>query len=465
MKLRFRKLRKALMGARGVFQGLTGRVSKPLPGYARGRPFRPDRPSQSPGRLSYDQIEYVMMDAQVRVAYQTIEALLLSREFILTRPDESEESRAVYDFIDTVFKSMKTDMRTVRRNLYQAFIYGSSVNEVLYEYMDGRVGISDILPLHPSTIHHDGAWVYDEGTGELLGVRQDLTGASSILYNAGGAGDLIPVDKLLIYSFNPPLGEVEGSSILTEIYDHVDMKQSSIKWLLVYLQKYENPVLIGKASNPQYKDELLSQLELIEEGLSKITIGREDEVQVVESQHRGDAFFEFIKYNDNMILRRFFLGTLLFGQSDKASGSYSQSQTQLEVSRLILDGVHMDIARAIQGLINRLVAWNFGEEHLKYAPRAEFESLEEKDLHSVLQTLQPYASSLIIDPTSEWFQGLLEAYVNRASGLNLNLVEQDAGDEALEDLPPGDDETTRSLTETLQQTREAIRNAWKRHGG
>lgn len=429
-----------------------GRVSRRPPRTPRRR--RPDTPPLIGERLDYRQIRFLLTDTQVRVAYQTLEYLLLSKGFILNRPDDSEESRMIYEFIDEALRGMRTDLRSLRRNLYRALIYGCSVMEVIYKASGGRVVPDQVIPVHPATITED-SFLYNDD-GEFQGVRQSLTPYVTFLSGGGDPG-VIPPEKLLIYSFDSEFDDPRGQSILYTLYDNVDMKHHALRWLLIYLQKYENPVLIGKAGNPQYKEDLLRQLESLEEGLSKITIGREDDVMVVESQHRGDAFFEFIKYNDNMILRRFFLGTLLYGQSDKASGSYSQSQTQFEVTRMILDGVHEDIARSIQGLIDRLVAWNFGEEYLKHAPRAGFERLMEKDLHGVLEALQPYATSLLIDTSAEWFLNLLEEYLGQATGLNLNLhQDEDAG---LEELPVPDEAPE---AESLEESRSRLKALWRR---
>ena len=426
------------------------RASKPYP--KRLRITRPDIPPRIGERLNYRQIQFLLTDTQVRVAYQTLEYLLLSKEFILTRPDDTEESQMVYDFIDKALRGMRTDLRSLRRNLYKALVYGQSIQEVIYKVEGGRVVPERTVPVHPATVTDD-SFIYND-EGEFMGVRQTQTDYATIPVQAS---EVIPPEKLLIYSFDPEFDDPRGQSILYTLYDNVDMKHHALRWLLIYLQKYENPVLIGKVGNPQYKDDLLAQLESIEEGLSKITIGREDDVMVVESQHHGDAFFEFIKYNDNMILRRFFLGTLLYGQSDKASGSYSQSQTQLEVTRMILDGIHEDIARAIQGLIDRLVAWNFGERYLKHAPRAGFERLMEKDLHGVLEALQPYATSLLIDTSAEWFINLLEKYLGQATGLNLNLhQDEDAG---LEELPVPDEAPE---AESLEESRSRLKALWRR---
>lgn len=401
--------------------GDQGRLSRLYPrSRLRGR-VRVDRPPRFGGRLSFDQIEYLLMDSQVKVAYQIVESLLLSREFTLVRADDSDEAGGVFEFVDGALRGMRVDLRGLRKELYRALLYGFSVNEVLYGFRDGRVVPLDVVPVHPATLQGEDCWVYDEGSGEFLGVRQDLGGSDFVFDANVGRGELIPREKLLIYSFDAAHGLVEGESILREVYDHVDMKQAALRWLLVYLQKYENPVLVGKSANPQYKDELLAALESIEDGLSKITIGRDDDVQVIESSHRGDVFFEFIKYNDNMIFRRFFLGTLIMGQSDSASGSYSQSQTQLEATSLILDGVHMDIAKEIQGLVDRLVAWNFGEDAVRLAPRVGFEPLQEKNLSQVLTTLQPLVKDLVVDPDSQWFQDVLEAYLKNAAGIQVDL--------------------------------------------
>ena len=112
------------------------------------------------------------------------------------------------------------------------------------------------------------------------------------------------------------------------------MKQKILSWYNVFLQKHEGPTLVGKTSNPMYKDLFREQLDEIREGRANITVGIEDDVSVLESAHRGEGFKEAINYHDTMIYRKMNIGTMILGQENGA-GAYAQSHPQSNSYQLI----------------------------------------------------------------------------------------------------------------------------------
>ena len=62
----------------------------------------------------------------------------------------------------------------------------------------------------------------------------------------------------------------------------------------------------------------------------------DEDVGVLESSHRGETFFKTLEYKDNEIFRRYYLGNLLLG-SQSTTGSYAQSQTQLEFGKIVIE--------------------------------------------------------------------------------------------------------------------------------
>ncbi len=427
---------------KSIIGSVTSRGSRDAPLRVRG--YRRERPRQVGSDLTLEQIKYVMRDTQVETAYHLFESFLLSRQMTLKknrREDRGDMGGDVESFVSDIYERLIGFERRLRRDIYTAILYGFSAHEIIYttKEINGRIllTIDDLIPIHPETVYYDDSFIFDEDTGEFLGLKQNIP------YHRQDEEDVpeyIPREKLLFFSFKSHFNDPRGRSILAGIYDNVQFKEDAMRWLLIFLQKHENPTLVGKVSNPANKEGLLRSLEMIDEGLTKITVGKDDSVELVESSKNGDAFFEFIKYNDNVILRQFLIGTLLLGQSDKASGSYAQAMTQESVLRTALEGIHKDIAGSINEVILRLVEYNFGEDAVKSAPLIEFETFTDRHTIELLQALQGYATGLLIDTDSEWFKKLIEYSIQDATGESIPLSPETrvAPVNDLEDLPPGE---------------------------
>ena len=83
---------------------------------------------------------------------------------------------------------------------------------------------------------------------------------------------------------------------------------------------------------------MLLSFEDIADGAVGITMGANDEVGVLESSHKGETYFSTLQYKDNQIFRRMFIGNLLMGDNSQ-TGTYAQSQTQLEFGNMVFDGI------------------------------------------------------------------------------------------------------------------------------
>lgn len=390
----------------------------------------------------YQDYREMLQDPQVKVGLSLLQMFFLSREFHIEAGGEDQIDEDARDFIKDLFNDMKTPFRNVRKNLYTALPYGFSANEMVYQVReDGKIGIKGIYPIHRRTLDHVDAFEFDDN-GELVALHQNDT------YLIGTA-TAIPIDKVLLYSFDSEFDDPRGNSVLDEIYDNVYIKKKILKWLAIFLQKHEGPTVVGKLENAKFKNDMQEQLEELAEGRTNITIGKDDDVSILESSHRGEAFFNAIQYHDNQIFRRLFLGTLLFGQAD-TSGSYAQSQTQIDVTKMLLDGVHEELAAAIQKITDQLVSWNMSQAK---APKISFEKFEDKDIISLLNALKPYFDSFVLDPKATWFSEVIAVAVKELSGVDVdpsNLIENmDEGEYQNPESIPGDEDAPLSNSQIV----------------
>ncbi len=362
------------------------------------------------GKKTYAEYKETMRDSQVKVGLTILQLFLLSREIHITPGGSDKIDKEAQEFVETnLFHDMKSSIRQVRKNIYTALQYGFSAQEIVYGIRDdGKVGIENIHAIHRQTLDHPDTFVFDKG-GEIVALNQK-----------SGQNDStsIPFEKVLLYTFDMEFDDPCGNSLLEEIYDNVYMKKRNLKWLAIFLQKHASPFLLGKlgAMGEKFKDIMRQQLEEVSEGRTQMTVGSEDEVQILESKNKGEAFFKSLQYHDVTIFRRFFIGTLLLGQMD-TSGSYAQSESQIDVTKMLLDGVHEEIAGRIQHFTDRLCEWNYSQAQ---APKVSFEKFEEKDIVKLLDALQPYARDMLIDLEADWFGEVLSMVIKEHTGLEVD---------------------------------------------
>lgn len=381
----------------------------------------------------YRDYREMMEDPQVKVGLSLLQMFFLTRELHVEAGGEDEIDEQARDFIKDVLHDMATPLRNVRKNIYTALPYGFSASEVVYQIRgDGHIGIKGIYPIHRRTLDHRDAFEFDDN-GELIALHQ----RDNYLI---GTGTPIPIDKVLLYSFDCEFDDPRGNSILDEVYDNTYIKKKLLKWLHIFLQKHGAPFMVGKVEQERFKDLLREQMEEVSEGRTQMTIGQNDSVEMIESGKDGTAFFNALQYHDNQIFRRLFLGTLLFGQAD-TSGSYAQSQTQIDVTKMLLDGVHEEVAAAIQKITDQLTNWNFSQAK---APRVFFEKFEDKDILGLLNALKPYFDSMILDPNAKWLSEVIATAVKEMTGVEVDkdsLVENMDEDEYLNpESIPGDED-------------------------
>jgi hypothetical protein len=365
----------------------------------------------NPDELNYNDYQEMLRDPQIKAAERLIVYSLLSKKFHITPASERPEDVEIADFVREVFNNLKTPFRQVRKDLYSAITFGFAVSEVNYEFVDyiGKIVIESIRGVDIETLWRD-CFTYDQ-YGNVKTVTQTI-GLDKIS---------IPGDKCIIFAFDELFGNKYGRSILRACYDDHFMKHQILIWAAIFLEKHEGPTVVGYESElGSNSEEMQKNIDSIHEGTAGFTAKPGEKYEILESQHRGEAFMQFINYHDNMIFRTFLIGSLLLGQAEAHGGSLAQSQTHDKTLGVFLDGIHQDLANSIQEAIRNLVDLNFVT---RVYPKFEFESFEEKELLSLLSALQPYADKFMIDKTSSWFFQLLKRIMDEYADIEITEEE------------------------------------------
>lgn len=375
----------------------------------------------------------VLLDTQVSTGFDILKYILSSKQWVLVANEKDEQG--VYDFINTMFFNMETELTEIVKQAITAIPWGFSVHELIYDLnSDGKLIVKNALPIHIKTLQNE-PFTYDDN-GELVSIHQS--------YN--GEDIEIPRNKVLKYSFNANYDEDYGNGLLYDFLPIVEDKLNINEWLMTFLEKHESPVLYGKTSNPVSRDAMLNGFEEIQQGTTGMVVGSEDELGVLESSHRGETFFQTLQYKDNQIFRRYYLGNLLLGDNSQ-TGTYAQSQTQLDFGKLVFDGILEEIANCIQKqIINPIVEANYGD--ITLSPTISFDKFTSGDIQGLLNTLKPLIDTGIIDSDNETVHDTIKLLIKQETGLNYENETVPLEEEF--QLPPNGDELTTNIIDNIE---------------
>ena len=342
----------------------------------------------------------IMRDTQVATGFEILKYLLSSKQWILT---DTNEDSTVYDFIYDMLINMNTELNTIVKQMIAAMLWGFNIHEIIYDVKNGYIVVSDLVPVHIKTLQQN-PFVYDDD-GELIAIHQ--TGQN---INVD-----IPINKVLLYSYNSLFDEKEGHGLLYDFLPIVEDKENLMDWLMTFAEKNGSPTLYGKTDNPTSRDELLLAFEDISDGTTGLVVGGEDEVGVLESSHHGETFFSTLQYKDNQIFRRMFIGNLLLGDNSQ-TGTYAQSKTQLDFTQQVYDGILEEIANVLQEqLINPIVEFNFGPG--VNAPIISFDKFTAGDMEKLFNIIKPLIDSGVVDSENSAVQESLALLFKSEAGV------------------------------------------------
>ena len=351
--------------------------------------------------LTYDTGITILKDITVSMAYDSLKYLLSSKQWVLVANDN--DTVGVNDFINDMLFNMDTELNEVVKRMIESLLWGYHIEELIFDINDdGQIYVKNILPLAIKTLQNE-PFIYDKN-GELISIHQEYDDEEVE----------IPINKCLKYTFGDYSSDY-GHGILLDVKDIVEYKINTTDWLLTFLERHSLPSLVGKTDNPVSRDEMLNAFADMENGTLGMTVGLTDEVNVLESSHHGETFFNTFNYLDNQIVKRFYIGDLIMGSSND-TGSYARSNTQLEFGQLIFDGILEEIANCIQKqIVNPIVEWNFGDIGL--APTIGFDKFSSGDIQGLFTVIKPLIDSGVIDSENEAVQDSIALIFKKETGL------------------------------------------------
>ena len=391
--------------------------------------------------VSYKESLEILNDDQVKTAYLIFTHILCSKKYNLSSPDDNTE---VLDFIDNMFKDMEIEVIDIVRYILSGVLYGFSANELMFNVNEEqKLTVRNVIPINQSTLENK-PFNFDDN-GDVVSIHQTPPNDKAID---------IPVEKILLYSYDKSFDNPYGRGVLRQLKPIIREKKDLNNWLMTDSKRHASPLLVGKSDNPSSREGMLDAFDDINAGATGITVGLEEVIESVGGNGSADDYKTVIQMKDNQILRLFFIPDLLM--SSNTTGSYAQSNTQLEFLYIIYNGILEDIANVIQRqVINPIIRFNFGEE--VKAPIFSFDKFDDTDYKTIFEIINGLVSNGTIssddgavhETISKLFRSTVDVEYNQED--NRDIIEDFS-------MPPVNGETATEDILTNIDTMENIGN-------
>lgn len=376
--------------------------------------------------VSYKESLEILDDDQVKTAYLIFTHVLCSKKYNLSSPDDNND---VLNFIQDMFKDMEIEMIDIVKYILSGVLYGFSVNELMFDINEEtkKLTVKNVIPINQSTLENKPFNFNDDG--DVVSIHQTPPNDKAID---------IPIEKILLYSYDKSFDNPYGRGVLRQLKPIVREKKDLNNWLMTDSQRHASPLLVGKSDNPSSREGMLDAFDDINAGATGITVGLEESIESVGGNGSADDYKTVIQMKDNQILRLFFIPDLLM--SSNTTGSYAQSNTQLNFLYIIYNGILEDIANIIQRqLINPIIKFNYGDT--VKSPIFSFDKFDDTDYKTIFEII----NGLVSNGTISSDDGAVHETIGKLfrSTMDVEYNRENDSDDIIEDfqLPPVDGET------------------------
>ncbi len=335
--------------------------------------YNPDDLLIKKGRDVYDKM---MRDDQVKACVQFKRDAVTSRKYDFDKkPAESGDGfDPEHERIEKFFKHVIAEMDMPFKDGLDAILTGMkngfSITEKVYKEIDWDGspywGIKKLVLLPFWSF--DGGIVAKQGTSDVTEFRQRV---------GGRAIATIPRDKVVYFVHQPDIDPLYGESDLKAAYRPWWSKDIAIKFQNVHLERHAGGFITANVkdaavlTDPKLKADLKQTLQNVS-ALTAILAPVGVDIELV-APARTDAYDKAIQGYDKAIAKSVLVPNLLGLSEQGDTGSYSQSQTQLEVFYWVLDNIVIRLEDALnRQVFAPLALENFGT---KDYPKFRFDPL------------------------------------------------------------------------------------------
>lgn len=370
--------------------------------------YNPDSLLSFKGSGVYDKM---LTDDQVKAVLQFKQHAVISRDYYFDVPKDPETGaedkgqREIADFLRYSIGHMRGSFVDNLLEILSALKYGFALLEKIYAVIEyeGRSywGLKD-MKLRPFD-SFNGGFITDQH-GNLVKIIQNIS-----LEEVE-----IPLSKAIHFVHQPDVDRHYGESDLRTAYRAWWSKDITIKFWNIFLERhaagfvhaYVDPEK-GSISDTQ-KRSLQNFVENLTASSGIVTpaaVGID-----IKNPQSTDTYEKAIASHDKAIAKSLLVPNLLGLSEQGQTGSYSQSQTQLESFFWVLDAIAARVEEVLNEQCFRdLALWNFGESEF---PRFTFEPISDEKKEQIAKTWAELISKSAVtksDSDEKWLRDLIGA--------------------------------------------------------
>lgn len=323
--------------------------------------------SESGGR-GVEIYEDLLRDAKVGSTLQNRRLAVTAKEWEVLPASDKRQDRNIAEYVRQVLKAINLD--AYRRSSLSGLVLGFKPCEIMWEYSEGDVFISRIIP------RASRRFVFD-----LKGNLRLLTRANMV------EGEEVPDRKFQVFVNPSDNGSPYGDGLGRLLYWPVWFKKNAIKFWMIFADKFGSPTAIGKypsGTTREQQDALLNALEAIQQE-SAIKIPDNMVIELLEAARQGsvntyESLCEFMDKQIAMVV----LGHT--GSSESTPGKLGAEDMAKEVRD---DIVKADADLLCETENNQLVRWivdyNFPVVGRNQYPKVWIRTEQEEDLKELAE--------------------------------------------------------------------------------
>ena len=356
----------------------------------------------NPDEVGLDEYKKMLdYDAQVIAGFDLIQMGVLMSKWKITHPDE--------EIVNTLTQALNEmqypNIRDAMKEMLKAVAYGYSVTEVVYQDYKGKYWMprqtNGLKTLDPESISF-----FSDEFGNLKKIEQwkyIATGRSRFVSFGGKIA--LPLDRVIVWSHEKEWGNWYGKALLRGCYKNWYIKDAMLKFANIAYERFGSPILLGIAAT-------LKDIANISESIthlyarSQAVILKRDErdptdIKVLESKRTEMPFDRYIRYHDEMILRRMLIGQRIF---EGGGGTYGP-KVPFDIILMRLEDYRGELTAAMNQLLRMITDLNW---MVKVYPQFEFAPLTSMDQEAISRAIYEAIDREIVDKGESW----IRAYLN-----------------------------------------------------
>lgn len=323
-------------------------------------------------------------DSTIKAVLNAIKSPMMATEWRIEGGDDQQR-----EFVEKCLFNMKRTWKDFIREAFAYLDFGFYVFELIFDHVDGRIGIIDLAPRIPKSIN---SWELKNGQ---FGITQYLRTDKPQNTTDEKLQLEIPGEKLLVLTNDKEGDDVTGQSVLRPAYKHYKYKDILYRIQGIAAERYGVgvPVLYMPNPGPETKDQAESMLQNLrsnEKAYLFFPWSQDEgklEILTPKGNPQGIQIKDAIEHHDRRMLMSVLAGFL--GLGNDATGSFALSKDQSSFFlKHVEDHATYFAEQVSKQVIERMINIAFGKQkiypYLTYNPLGD---IDFKEMSEVLKTL------------------------------------------------------------------------------